>query len=292
MEASKNTNPKTVYIISYFGGDDMREKRKAIHDKQLSFFTELGFDVKVLSQEYRDADYSDLKGVEYIDIPKVNISFARNKALAHFYATDLDWAFFFDNDTTLYDHCMGKGVFEKVVDMIDDAPEIDAFCFIHGATQPFNSVWNEKKFDYPNELVFRRVSHFPTQAFFLRNFRKTLGKEFFFDTIFFEENEHGLKSGEDNDFFLNLTTQNRGVYRCWNAVIKEASGNNSTWCHDQTMRVEAGMALKLFLSNRYGSFGVELKNGRLLTRRALDLNPNPATIVLPRKIKSTLEDLF
>ena len=60
----------TIYIISWFGNDDVKERRKEFHKKQIEWAFKHNLTPVVLAQDYTAADYID--NVRYINADTSN----------------------------------------------------------------------------------------------------------------------------------------------------------------------------------------------------------------------------
>lgn len=223
-----------VYIISYPGerGTDVRTQRIQFHNDQVERWLAYSphAEVNILAMEYDDVDFIQNPRVHYVDKldTKLPISVARNTLLNHFYDGDDEWGIFCDNDGYIHLHEKFPHTHIDILNILEKYPNnfegIDLF-FPHWAGRPgdgafydlyANTKSKEEITDWDNELLFEwNYARMKGTVFFLRNHneRTQMSTEFNIDgaTI----------PGEDDEFALHMSLQNKGVYILRNLQLGE-----------------------------------------------------------------------
>jgi hypothetical protein len=277
---------KSIYIISWFGNDDVAQRRRDYHTKQLAWVFQNNLKPVVYAQHYNKEDFKS--GVEYIVNDKeIKLpGHARDCLLEKFYASDEDWAIFADDDSVLHEgqqHCDSKN-FVEVFNNID--PEllgnVDAFIPINPANMPFNKLYAENTQTFQDNLVFKRSTAFKGSFFVLKNLRKFYNKPIYFDQTTFTDSTGKMIGGADIDFGLQLMQNDFGVYQCQNIVLREFGHTVSTWTqgakgHGGDTRTKSRECLinKYKLSTN--------KAGNIMFRSVYKNNPNPSSVVVKKQ---------
>lgn len=252
-----------IFVISWFGRDEIREKRKELHQKQIDWFHEKWPDINVniFAQEYENNEY--LKNVNYIKNSYVDIlspGAARNELLKYFYNSNVDFGLFFDNDAVLYDHGDGSGFLNLFQANFKKYNDIDCFFPINPAMKGFKDMHATDKFQ--NNHVFYRNLQLKGTMFGLRNIKK------YYDLELFMIPE--MPTSEDVEFAHQLLVNNLSCYEFQNIVLKDFAAHHSTlnnsgvsdkeWLGNQR-KIETS-PWKNFITEKYKPYGMKLnKNG-------------------------------
>lgn len=233
-----------IYIVSWFGNrtkTDLRQKRKDLHQKQLNWAQAHNFEIIVYAQDYDDDEYDT--NVTYIKhvgdvIPPGH---ARNKLLEHFYKTDDDFAIFADNDATLYELPQHKDSIDFVEQLrtlnYQDFANIGIIVPLDPARTAFSKDLDHK--NYKDNYTFRRTSRVKGSLMLIKNLKKHIQQEIFFDeTIFGYDQDGNLLPGEDSDFAYTLWRMGQGTYSTIHAILNEFGRNHSTWIEDDSGRYD------------------------------------------------------
>jgi len=232
----------TVYIISWFGERDdptLRDKRKLYHERQLEWARRQNLKIVVYAQDYDESEYED--DVLYIknDGDLLPPGHARNILLKEFYKTDDDFAMFADNDAALYEEEHHK----DSANWIDHLRSIDISDLKDiGLISPWNPARNAfseevKKKPYDTHYTFTRNGKVGGGIMWIKNVKKHLNQEIYFDEVLFGRDEDGnLLPGEDCDFAFQLWKIGQGCYSTLHAIMKEWGKGASTWIADDHSR--------------------------------------------------------
>lgn len=223
-----------IYIISWFGNSDLKEKRKASHKRQIEWAINAGLTPVVFAQNYEDDEY--LPHVEYIKHQgKVLLpGEARNKLLEVFYNTDEDFAVFADNDTYLYkgEKYGGNDSFVETFRNIplENLSDVDLFVPVNPANQPFTKDLTDNAEADKISWRFRPTFMTKTSMFVTKNIKKHHNKEIYFDERFVNP-DGTLIACEDQNFGIEFIQNDLGVFICNNIIMKEeeATSSKSTW---------------------------------------------------------------
>lgn len=232
-------NLQKIYIISYFGDNSVRDKRKHYHRQQLDWCANQNLDIFVLAQDYYKSDYDDR--VTYIqhDNSIVLPSVARNICLRHFYASDCNFAIFADNDCVLHTGPKyGDSTnFVQTFNSIDlkKLNGVDFFYPLNPGRMPFSKMIAENTELFNNYLNFQRGME-PKSMYVLKNLVKFYNTPIFFDEINFTLQNGYMIAHEDTDFACQLLTNGYSVYRLNNIILKEFGSNNSTWLNQKDIK--------------------------------------------------------
>lgn len=284
----------TAYIISWFGRDDVKQKRQQYHSHQLDWCSQHGLQAHVLAQEYSDSDYAATavytKNIGALMFPGT----ARNQLLEQFYNSDQDYAVFADNDSILHSgvqHCDSRNFIELFRTIsLEKLGSVDALFPINPANQPFNKTYQENPTLFADNLVFRRSTAFKGSWFILKNLKKFYGQELYYDQASFTDSQGKMIGGEDVDFGLQMLKNNLGVYQCQNIILKELGHTVSTWTqgargHGAPEVKDAG---KNVLLKKYNL--TTNKAGHIQFRDVYKNNPNPAKLIVAKK--QHIDNLF
>lgn len=226
-------NLTTMYIISWFGNDDVRPKRVEYHNNQINWAKQQGLKLVVYAQDYQPNEYQD--GVTYIinDGTLKLPSTARNVLLAHFYKTDKDYAIFADNDSVLYDkpqHCDSKDFVKKFNAVsIDKLKDVDFFFPLNPGKVPFTKTITDNQQMFDDNFVFNRSIDSKGSFSVLKNLRKHYGVEFYYDEVNYKTADNKIIAGEDVDFGMTLLQNGYSCYMLHNIILKEYGSTTSTW---------------------------------------------------------------
>lgn len=235
---------KNIYIISWFGNtSDLRAKRLAIHDRQLTWVDKQRLTPVILAQHYDQSEYKP--GIEYVrvekDQPVLLPAAARNQLLKHFYAGDDDFAFFADNDTRFYGGPQhgDSADFVDIIRNIDinEFKDIDLVQFTNPARTPFTEELAKSK--YKTNLVFRRAYTVYGPIFLIKNIKKHYGKELYFSADKFQTSEGSIINGEEIDFGVKFLMNELKCYSTMNVIYDEMGRTKSTWTADSAQRSNA-----------------------------------------------------
>lgn len=257
------SNLKRIYILSWFGNDSIRDKRKEYHRQQIEWARQNNLDIFVFPQGYNKEDY--VEGVNYLDNPNTHILFpanARNYMLKHFYASDCDYAIIADNDSILHSgeqHCDSKDFVEKFNNIsLSSLEEIDFFFPINPAKMPFSKTYREQKDQFDKNLIFTRNIDAKGSFAVLKNMKKFFNVEFYYDEKNFVTVDGKMIAGEDQDFGINLLNNGYGCYMCNNIVLKEFGHAASTWSNNR------GDEMKKSRQILISKYGIEMSaSGRM-----------------------------
>lgn len=276
-------NIDRIYIISYFGNDIVREKRKQYHRHQVDWCLSQNIKIYVLAQEYLPQDYDDrityLKHDNTLKLP----SAARNICLQHFYESDSNFAIFADNDAILYSgdkYCDSTDFISKFNRLSKlDLYDIDFFYPLNPGRMPFSKMYNENIL-FTTHFNFQRGME-PKSMYVLKNLYKSYNKK-----IFFDEDNFGLKDGyliahEDTDFACQLLKNGYGVYRLNNIVLKEFGSSNSTWLNQKDNRRKKSAELGRDILCR--KYNLLRKNNRMSYKPLYHISNKQAVINVCKK---------
>lgn len=216
-----------IYIISWLGNDDVREKRKDYHNRQVQWALEKGLEVFVLNQDYNQDDF--VSGVTYIGD---NTRFyapgkARNILLREFYKTKDKFAIFADNDAEfrdLSDFDFLKLMEERIDGLMEN--RVGLITPIDGRQMPFNKEYQANKSYYDQNIVLQKNTQAKGSLTFVRNFALD-GNPIYFSEEFEKNNK--LIPKEDKEFAFQIFKAGFGCYMCKNIVLRELAVNCSTW---------------------------------------------------------------
>jgi len=231
----------TIYIISWFGprGENkIRHRRVDYHNRQIKWAKDNNLNIVVLAQDYDEDEYAD--GVTYIKntgdlLPPAA---ARNLLLKEYYKTNADFAIFADNDCVLYHSEQHK----DSVDFVARLQALDVDHFKHvGLILPQNPAQHAfskelEKPIYKSHYTFHRTSKVGGGFMVIKNFKKHLAKEIYFDDKMFTYKDGQLFPGEDTDFSFTLWNLGQGSYRTIHALMCEYGRKWSTWVDNQHAR--------------------------------------------------------
>lgn len=223
-----------VYIISFNGerGSDVRQQRFEFHNDQVERWLAYSpqAEVNILAMEYDDTDFIHNPRVKYVDKldTKLPIAEARNVLLNHFYDSNDEWAVFCDNDGYIHLHDKFPHTHIDMLSILETYPQnfegIDLF-FPHWAGRPGDGAFydlydntksNEEITDWNNELLFEwNYARMKGTVFFLRNHKERTQMSTKFNV------QGATIPGEDDEFALHMTLQNKGVYILRNIQLGE-----------------------------------------------------------------------
>lgn len=285
-----------VGIISYFGHTpEVRSRRRKIHNFQLRWFRNAGFDkteVFVASQNYLPTEYKRSYAT-YLDCEFPNATLkpgaARNFLLKQFYNSDADWFILADNDSVLDKRNMGD-----IISWLKDNDLADIQCFVPVAPNvPGQGAWKQYFEDKSEQLnahwIFERGKT-KTSFLFLKNLKKHYGFEQYFD-------EGKLfQSGEDWAFGIDLQIKGYRAMWCRNILLREIGGmkTSGTWkpagCN--LTHSDYQPILNTALSSVYANHGIQIKNSQLSMREFYKKYPQCNQDVWVKKSIGGEEDLF
>lgn len=233
-------NLERMYIISWFGNDDVRDKRIEYHQKQIEWARKNNLDIYVFSQEYQPNEFID--GVNYLNHNNTNVLLpaeARNICLQHFYASNCDYAIIADNDSILHDgeqHGDSKD-FVEIFNSIpfDELKEVDFFFPLNPGKIPFTKTFQKNNFQFENFLIFERNTDSKGSFCVLKNLKKHYNDTIYYDEINFMTKDRQIITHEDVDFGLQILDNGYGCYMLKNIILKEFASSASTWT-DSTER--------------------------------------------------------
>lgn len=228
-----------IYIISWFGNDDVSEMRRKFHTKQLEWAKSKNLQPVVLAQDYKATDYVD--GVTYIDADISNgillPSAARNILLQEFYKTDDDFAIFADNDAVLYnENQLSESInfIELMRNMsVESMDGVDIISFTNPAVVPFKKELSKEI--YRDNFVFSRIYYTTGPIHALKNLKKHHGVELFYDADAFNDNGK-IITCEEHDFCINAMYHGAASYLVANVLMHEYGRSTSTWVDSDANR--------------------------------------------------------
>jgi len=228
-----------IYIISWFGNDDVRDIRKEYHNRQIDWAFKQNLIPIVLAQDYKDTDYID--GVRYIDADITTgillPSAARNILLNEFYKSDDDFAFFADNDSILYNENQYSDSI-NFISLMKNIPmnlfsDIDIIAFANPARTAFKEELSKPI--YKNDFVFRRTYYTTGPIHLMKNIAKYHNKKLYYDSETFNDNGN-IITCEEHDFCINGMFHDIKTYHLRNVLLYELGRKNSTWVNTDTNR--------------------------------------------------------
>lgn len=252
----------TVYIISWFGKDSVREKRKEIHLRQLKFFKECNMKIVVYAQEYKDDEFQE--GVEYIiNDGKLKLpGHARNVLLEKFYNSDQDFAVFADNDSILYfgdkyKYGDGADIFSELERTpIENFKNVGGMVPINSINEGYIKESTENIEVYKDFFILKKSTACKGSLMFLKNIKKHHGKEIYF--IEMVDHEGNYACGEDTFHPLQLIKEGLWFYSLRNCVLKEfGTIKSSTWSSTTDNRSVDGKDNQITIGIR-NNFGIDL----------------------------------
>jgi hypothetical protein len=237
-------NVNNIYIISWFGNNtEIREKRRIIHDRQLTWIQNQNLTPVILAQHYENEEYK--LGIDYEKIEKNQSvllpAAARNVLLERFYNSDDDFALFADNDTRFYNgpqHGDSANFIELIRSFdIDKFEDIDLVQFTNPARTPFTKTLSKDLFK--KNLVFRRAYTVYGPIFLIKNIKKHHNKEIYFSADNFQTQEGKIINGEEIDFGVKFLMNGLKCYSTMNVIYDEMGRTKSTWTVDNKARSNA-----------------------------------------------------
>jgi len=276
-------NLERMYVISWFGDDEVRQKRIDYHNKQIDWAIKNGLSVYVLAQGYTTRDYrEDVTYIEYSSEKLLLPAEARNYLLRHFYASDCDYAIIADNDSVLHEgeqHCDSRdfvSLFNTIP--LSSLSEVDFFFPLNPAKIPFNKTFIENKDLYDNFLVFKRNVDSKGSFCVVKNFQKHYNNPIFYDEVSFMTEDRKIITHEDVDFGLNIIANGYGCYMLTNIVLKEYASSASTWANNE--RGEVMLHGKEIIKNKYNL--VQNKQGHLQYKSLYQKSTRPNKVLVPK----------
>jgi hypothetical protein len=277
-------NINNAYIISYFGDNNIRNKRKIYHLKQLAWLKQQGLTPIVLPIDYNTDDYTD--GIKYLpSVTKMLPGMARNICLQHFYSSNEDFAIFADNDCVLYDgakYCDSSNfinIFNNL--QIHDLIDIDFFYPLNPGRMPFTKMYNEQKTLFDQYIRFSRHLE-PKSMYFIKNINKHHNKRIYFDTDNFVLHNGHLIAHEDTDFAIQFLLNGLSVYQCNNIVLKEFGSSTSTWLNqkDINRKISANIGREILCKK----YNLLRKNNRMNYKPIYKLSQKSSKIDLHKRL--------
>lgn len=227
-------NLERMYIISWFGNDEVREKRVDYHNRQIEWALKNNLEVYVFSQEYQSHEFNE--NVHYLNHKNDNVLLpaeARNICLHHFYNSDCDYAIIADNDSVLHEgeqHCDSKdfvSIFNSIP--LSELKEVDFFFPLNPGKIPFNKTIKKQNFQFENFLIFERNTDSKGSFCVLKNLEKFYGQRIYYDEQNFMTKDRQIITHEDVDFGLQMLDNGFSCYMLKNIILKEYATSTSTW---------------------------------------------------------------
>lgn len=285
-------NLERMYIISWFGNSEIREKRKNYHTRQIDWAVENGLEVYVFAQGYGESDYDPR--VVYLPNDSAQILLpadARNHCLRHFYNSDANFAVVADNDSNLHSgpqHCDSKdfvSLFNRLP--LSDLTEVDFFFPLNPGKKGFNSTYNEHPEKFKQNFVFTRNTDSKGSFAVLKNLKKFYNTEIFYDEVSYKSSDGKIITHEDVDFGVQMLVAGFSCYELTNTVLLEfASNNNSTWSVERSEETSFG---KQILRKKFGL--TSNSAGHTQYSAVYKNNPRPNKLLIP-KSGSQFRSLF
>lgn len=283
-------NLERMYVISWFGNDDVREKRIDYHNRQIDWAISNGLSVYVFPQGYTEQDYR--KDVTYLENTSEKILLpaeARNHLLRHFYESDCDYAIIADNDSVLHEgeqHCDSKNFVELFNSIpLHNLSEVDFFFPLNPGKVPFSKTFREKKDIFDNYLVFTRNLDSKGSFCVLKNLKKYFNNPIFYDETSFMTDERKIITHEDVDFGVNILANGYGCYMLNNIVLKEYATSVSTWAGDK--RAEVMTTGKEIIKDKYKLS--TNSQGHMEYKSLYKRSPRPNKVMVPKKMNPLFE---
>lgn len=245
-----------IYIISWFGNNDIENKRVQYHLNQISWCKKQGLEPVVLAQNYKEEFY--LPNVTYIKHQGQVLlpGEARNVLLKIFYESDDDFAIFADNDAYLYEGPKygSNDKFVELMKQIDvkQFSHVDCFYPINPAFVPFSKDLEKHKISDQNSWRMR-PGYVAAQFFVLKNLKKFYNKEFYYDPNFVLS-DRSILPAEDQEFPVNLIHNNLTCFACPNLIKKDQGLHNSdsTWSdHDREVWRQSCIKGLTYIAEKY-----------------------------------------
>jgi len=216
----------TVYIISWFGDNENRERRKRFHEKQIAWLLERDMNIVILPQFYDPGDFIYHDKIKYLDNQSPGKLLygggARNILLKDFYNNDNDYALLADND------CIIESVFSG--DTFIDEMNLNTDLYKDITLASAASIPVNVGLDHRKQMRKKDGYHWFIPSVRVHNaftiFRNIVkdGNEPIY-------NDSELRVGEDVDFNIKLVLAGYKTYVFGNLIFKEFGGMNafSTW---------------------------------------------------------------
>lgn len=278
-----------MYIISWFGNDDIRSQRAEYHKKQLAWAKSQGLAIYVVAQQYQKHEYdSEVTYLDYTLPEGVKVLLpaeARNVCLRHFYKSNANFAIMADNDAVLYDkeqHCDSKD-FVETFNKVDplELTGVDLFLPINPARVPFTKEHKDNRDTYNNHFVFKRATEGKGSFAVIKNFKKFYNNEIYYDEKSFMTSDRKIIPHEDTDFLMSVYENGYSGFMCKNIVLRELAYANdvSTWAGD-TERNAANLIGKTIIRNKYKL--TTTSNGNTNYRPLWNRINSPTTLLVPK----------
>ena len=231
----------TIFIISWFGNENVRDRRIEFHNKQLDWCLNQKLNVVILPQKYNLGEYRTDSKITYLKEPPelLGPGQARNILFGEYWFSKLDYAIFADNDCII-DPNEGDGEnfiphfntnFKEYNDIDLIIPMDPHKCLKGGINcSDYNNRLKKFKDLYDYNHVFNKTMQLKGSLFCLRNIKKAYGFEYYHPKVYDEKQENTLiLGGEDNDLGAWFWYHKLGVYHCHNILILEWASKCSTW---------------------------------------------------------------
>lgn len=217
-----------AYVISYISpkwDDVTKDKRRAVHIRQIEWLKQQGLDVYVFAQYKGDLDVKYLPYTRGRYLP----GDARNECLKHFYSTDDDFAIFLDDDAILDPGKLENDTFISDIRKqdISDFDKVSLITPINPKYDPYTQFQLKNRQVLEDNWVMLSKPHQPGFIFFLKNLKKHHGIEIYYEEDW-SEPDGSVKFGEDAVFSMRLTKAGLGSYQCWNISALDMGSSIST----------------------------------------------------------------
>lgn len=207
-----------INIISYLPNDNRRAARLEAHKKQLNWIKTTFPDwfIRVVTQNYREEDFSSLVD-EYIRVDEpIGPAGARNLILKKFYNSSEDFTIILDDDTIVKDY----NDYYTLLRLIDQDPsicELDMFTGLIMRNCGFRYIIFKDIERHENNFVFQST---PTGIPFLvlRNLKKYHNKEIYFRDYFNRETQTN-SAHEDIVFNHDMIYNGMKIAICTDLVL-------------------------------------------------------------------------
>ena len=249
----------TIFILSWFGNEKVRDKRIEYHNNQLDWCLEQKLKVVILPQKYNKNEYRYDTNITYLKEPLelLGPSKGRNLLYKEYWNSNLDYAIFADNDCIINpDKGDGKDFllhmntnfskYDRIDIMIPIDPGKDTTAQdIHRLEK------NKDLYDYNH--VFSRSLQLKGSMFFIRNIKKAYGLEYYHPEVYDEIQSNGtIMGGEDNDLAFWFCSKKLGVCHFHNLILLEWARKLSTWTPNDKTRKMLELAQFNVLRDRFG----------------------------------------
>ena len=229
-----------IYIPSYFGPSS---RRQAAFQAQSQWLQAQNFDPYYFVQARDPQDISTVVGSSS---EPLHPGMARNHLLAHFYASDDDWAVFADDDTVLLTD--QTQVLETIRPFLSKMPEYVA-CVKPGIGSSARMISDKSQMLDVSRRDFGFTNALHGSWFFLRNLRKAHNQTLWFDSAFTLD---PFVAMEDADFGVQIIDQGWRILSASSLFVTQDLTQESTWSDARNVkRLQSNQRGKELLSEKW-----------------------------------------